>query len=497
LNTAWKSKVQYHPTNETPSVLFIVADETSYWAMQSLTGKVRDGLPNIQELQRDSITYQNAYAATANTDFSVPAIFNGVGDVVRDSNIYKAENNSLFGFFPDSKSGFKRFFSSEIFDTPCAQEDVDCSGQSTQSRYKTYLLDFTAIVGKNNLVGLRRLFPAISEKTKNYWDSVVPVSEFERLKMFYESTRNSPKPKFAFLHTLQTHNQWNKDVSGNVVWTVDHAEVGNFNNRELIAIRKQLYFSALKNFDSELGQVLDLMKALNLYDNTIIVLTADHGVGFNTTQALGEISGDGGRQGNTLSQLWNEIAHVPLLIKYADQQNSQLEKGVRSLGSVASTVVGELDGTWADGSEPMHGLTFGSSKDVIFSDTTRGIDPKLSWGLPDDFEFLDPWLPMDFPGNNIATSIGIDERRIGSQVPEGYVSEPFKLERFGLSSSPFGLVSVVVDHCPHKVEPAFLVFGNRIVSSIVFEAPVSVSTSLIGWSITSSADPLNLWCADK
>jgi hypothetical protein len=497
VNSTWKSKVQYNPSKGTPSVLFIVADETSYWAMLDEKGLVRDDLPNLKEFQGNSTTFLNAYVATANTDFSVPAIFNGVGDVIGRSDIYEAKNNSLFGFFPDSKSGFDRYFSSEIFDTPCTPSDMDCLGHSTRNRYVNYLLDFTAVIGKNNLVGLRGLFPSISGKTKNYWDSVGAIDEFDNLRAFYKFSNKSTKPKFAFLHTLKTHNQWNKDEAGNTIWTTDHAEVGNFNNRELIAIKKQLYFSAIKNFDAQLGQVVDLLKALDQYDNTIIVLTSDHGFGFNIGQSLGEISGDGGRQGITAYQLWNEIAHVPLLIKFSNQRESHFEKGIRSLGSLASTIVGRLDGRWVDGSIPMHDLNSVFVKDLIFHDTTYGLNPKLSSLLSDVSEFSDPWIPEDFPGVNIATSIGIEANIIGNQIPGNYKQVPFQLERFGLNSGPFELVSVTADRCPHGNSPALLAVDNQIASSVVFEDPMPNRESLVGWSITTSSESVILWCEDR
>jgi glucan phosphoethanolaminetransferase (alkaline phosphatase superfamily) len=493
----WKSKVQYQPIDGSPSVLFIVADETSYWAMLDEKGLIRSGLPNLQKLQGNSTTFLNAYAATANTDFSVPAILNGVGDVISKSEIYEAEKNSLFGFFPDSDSGFDRFFSSEIFDTPCSPSNTDCQGHSAQYRYINYLLDFTAVVGKNNLVGLRQFFPSISGKTKNYWDQSRAVDEFENLKEFYKTSSESLKPKFAFLHTLRTHSPWNRDAVGNVIWTTDHSEVGNFNNRELIAIKKQLYFSAIKSFDTELGQVLDLMKDLNQYDNTIVVLTADHGFASNAEQSLGEISGDGGRQGKTVYQLWNEIAHVPLLIKFPNQRESSFVDGLRSLGSIASTVVGYLDGRWIDGSMPMHDLNTGSSKDLIFYDTTSGLDPKLSVGFPDELEFSDPWISADFPGADIATSIGMSESLIGSKIPKNYKRVPFVLERFGLSSSPFELVSVVAEHCPHENSPALLVADDRITSSVIFENPKPNRASLVGWSISTAREDLEMWCPER
>ena len=392
---------------------------------------------------------------------------------------------------------FDRFFSSEIFDTPCSPSNTDCLGHSAQYRYINYLLDFTAVVGKNNLVGLRQFFPSISGKTKNYWDQSRAVDEFENLKEFYKTSSESLKPKFAFLHTLRTHNQWNRDAAGNVIWTTDHSEVGNFNNRELIAIKKQLYFSAIKSFDTELGQVLDLMKDLNQYDNTIVVLTADHGFASNVEQSLGEISGDGGRQGKTVYQLWNEIAHVPLLIKFANQRESLFVDGFRSLGSIASTVVGYLDGRWIDGSLPMHDLNTGSSKDLIFSDTTSGLDPKLSVGFPDELEFSDPWISADFPGASIATSIGIEESLIGNKIPQNYKRTPFVLERFGLSSSPFELVSVVTERCPHENSPALLAADDRIASSVIFENQVPNRASLVGWSISTSVENLELWCPER
>ena len=61
--------------------------------------------------------------------------------------------------------------------------------------------------------------------------------------------------------------------------------------------------------DTELGKFFDWMKAEGLYDNTVIVLTSDHGEEF--------LEHGGWWHGTTL---YDEQLHVPLIVKLPEQQ---------------------------------------------------------------------------------------------------------------------------------------------------------------------------------
>lgn len=76
------------------------------------------------------------------------------------------------------------------------------------------------------------------------------------------------------------------------------------------------YDNRIRCFDSSFGFFINELKRLNLYDKTIIVLCADHG------EELGE-RGTFDRFGN--QNLYQEVIHVPLIIKYplARQKNKR------------------------------------------------------------------------------------------------------------------------------------------------------------------------------
>jgi len=82
------------------------------------------------------------------------------------------------------------------------------------------------------------------------------------------------------------------------------------------------YDTAIANVDNGIGELFEQMKALEIYDNTLIVLTSDHGEYFGE-HLLVEHSKD----------IYMEATYVPLIIKYPGQ----------SEGSVSDRVVSSVD----------------------------------------------------------------------------------------------------------------------------------------------------------
>jgi arylsulfatase A-like enzyme len=82
------------------------------------------------------------------------------------------------------------------------------------------------------------------------------------------------------------------------------------------------YDTAIANVDSGIGELFEQMKALEIYDNTLIVLTSDHGEYFGE-HLLAEHSKD----------IYMEATHVPLIIKYPGQ----------SEGSASDLVISSVD----------------------------------------------------------------------------------------------------------------------------------------------------------
>jgi arylsulfatase A-like enzyme len=85
---------------------------------------------------------------------------------------------------------------------------------------------------------------------------------------------------------------------------VDCTLEGWFHDAPGLAESRKRYTSEVEAVDRAVGRLVDELRSKGLYDNTLIVLTSDHGL------ALGE-HGQLGRG----SSLFDEFLHVPLLIK--------------------------------------------------------------------------------------------------------------------------------------------------------------------------------------
>jgi len=66
----------------------------------------------------------------------------------------------------------------------------------------------------------------------------------------------------------------------------------------------------LTYLDYQIGKLLDKLKEMNLYDNSIIIIVSDHGTLFGEYNILGHGGG-----------LYNELIRVPLIIKYPSKMN--------------------------------------------------------------------------------------------------------------------------------------------------------------------------------
>ena len=63
-----------------------------------------------------------------------------------------------------------------------------------------------------------------------------------------------------------------------------------------------MYFRLIEHVDAEVGKIIDTIDSLNLWDNTVVIFTADHG------------DGQGAHQWNQKTALWEEVANVPLIV---------------------------------------------------------------------------------------------------------------------------------------------------------------------------------------
>jgi arylsulfatase A-like enzyme len=95
--------------------------------------------------------------------------------------------------------------------------------------------------------------------------------------------------------------------------------------------------------DACLGRIFQLLQDQGMWENTVVMVTADHGEEFF----------DHGEKGHK-NNLYQESVHVPLIVKYAREPHPGRDARLVSLVDVFPTVLELAQATYAG---PLHGLS--------------------------------------------------------------------------------------------------------------------------------------------
>jgi arylsulfatase A-like enzyme len=112
---------------------------------------------------------------------------------------------------------------------------------------------------------------------------------------------------FLFLNYFDPHSPYNPpDDFKKLCLPADFPEgKSSYSQEEIIIWNRALYDAEILYMDYYIGQLIKFLKHEKLYDNTLIIITADHG----------EMIGEHGKFGHG-EYLFQDEVHVPLLIKY-------------------------------------------------------------------------------------------------------------------------------------------------------------------------------------
>ncbi|MDP2167616.1 MAG: sulfatase [Thermodesulfovibrionales bacterium] len=138
-------------------------------------------------------------------------------------------------------------------------------------------------------------------------------------KLFLDCARkfkNSNEPFFIFMNLMETHGRYippkefrNRFTSVHAKWIRNQPDGGLFYKTpfasDVLEIFNGLYDEEVLFLDSILYKMYLGLKQLNMLDNTLFIITSDHG------EALGEHNHFG-----HMFSIYNEVTHVPLMIHY-------------------------------------------------------------------------------------------------------------------------------------------------------------------------------------
>jgi Sulfatase len=324
-------------------VVMVIFDE---FPLSSLLG--RDGMidsqyfPAFASLSHEATWFRNTTAASDGTLYAVPAILDGNRPDVKARKLPNSTDhpNSLFTLL----GGSYRMNVSENLTHVCPPSLCVSGPQSSFAQRITSLISDTSIVVAHVMLPeqFAKSLPDISQAWAGFAasDGAASAKAFDddapnwddragEVRRFIGSIQNSSRPTLNFLHVLLPHGQWEFLPNGQRYRPVAKSRIRGLVGPNTKGVDPDQWSSdgaaareSYQRFiwqtifvDKLVGELVDHMKAVGLYDRCLLVVTADHGASFRP---------DTGRRlvdpGNQPDIMW-----VPLFIKLPGQRDGRID----------------------------------------------------------------------------------------------------------------------------------------------------------------------------
>ena len=285
-------------------VVMIVLDELPLESLLDGHGALdRELFPNLAALGTDATWYRNATTVAPFTPLAVPAIVTGNypkhADAIPTATSYP---NSLFTLLGRSYQMNVQEISAEQL----------CSASLCRERSNA---SFRSLLSE-----ARKLWDGIvsTPKLGQFFDVDERNSAFPALDNFLTTLTPARTPRLDYIHVLLPHQPWNHTSTGQTYPDDDGALPGGdaaWKSQGFAEQAHQRHLLQLAAVDTYIGRITAKLKSLGVYDDSLVVLTADHGAAFT-------LGGDLRAPANVKN--YPEILWVPLFIKTPGQHRGAI-----------------------------------------------------------------------------------------------------------------------------------------------------------------------------
>ncbi|MFX1409545.1 MAG: sulfatase [Promethearchaeota archaeon] len=295
--------------------------------------------PNIDEFSRKGVLFTQAIVNGPSTPFSFPSIFASTYPLV-DPNfpklsrfritlaeILKRSNFKTAGF--NSNPYLSKYYNYDIgftFFDDIFSENKELKQKGLKGLIKKYRKLFSF---------LKKLYKRIRIKYK----IKPPYQCAEKInKKALSWLKTNKGKKFVWMHYMDSHHPFlppkkYRTTNNHKMYKAEKIlkkNPPNVSQKNLTNIKSQ-YKATIKYLDNKLGDFFVELRTLDLLDNTLIIITADHGEEF---KEHGDFSHN--------SKLYEELIHVPLIIVGPNLPSNVIIEDLVSLIDLAPTIIDYL-----------------------------------------------------------------------------------------------------------------------------------------------------------
>ncbi len=340
-----------------PNVILIVCDTLRKDMLELYGGEAKTS--SLKKLAKDSMVYDNAIAPSPWTFPSHVSLFTGMYPSehgIHETRTEKLEemaemhyrlkaerlaermkrmgyhtygisNNIMVSRFTGFDIGFDSFFNTEP--SPWIQSKIALEaralGSNTFQVISTLLKNGklsadTMYTYMTEFMRLKSLEKAINyplDKGANLTNIILPYSKLE-------------EKFFLFINFWDVHEPYKgfdeKEMYDNFTGVKTTSDV------HIRAMRTQ-YVLGVEYLDSQLGTFIEGLKQRGVYDDSMIIITSDHGQAFN----------EHGYMYHDI-YLYDELVRVPLIVKYPKSKKFKKRKGYQSIVNIQKLIMNILKG---------------------------------------------------------------------------------------------------------------------------------------------------------
>ncbi|MGZ8735001.1 MAG: sulfatase-like hydrolase/transferase, partial [Acidimicrobiia bacterium] len=315
-------------------VVMVVLDEFPVESLLDGNGHVDAALfPNFAALERGSTWYRNNTTVSPSTESAVPALL--TGDYVTNelaTPVASQYPENLFTLL----GGAYRMNVHEPFTRLCPKSL--CAGTKAEPGSGggiSGMLEDAASVWR------KYASPEPTPTVQPVLRTALSSDEsLETVRKFVESLRPASAAQLDFVHVLLPHSPWQFLGDGQNYGPERRPTVPGILTPELrwrdefaATSMRQRHLLQVQVADALLGRIVDKLRRIGAYDESLLIVTADHGATFTAGQQLRGLS----------QTAYPEVMWTPLFVKASDAREGTIDDtSVRSI-DVLPTIADHLD----------------------------------------------------------------------------------------------------------------------------------------------------------
>jgi hypothetical protein len=322
----WAAEDEPVTVTQPHRVVMIVFDELPLMSLLDGAGGIDDAFPNFQRLANEAHWLRNTTSMSASTRRAVPAIMTG--------------RFPRRGLFPTTRDHPRSVFS--MLEGTYRLNVHESLTQVAAVSSASTVTGWRALTGEAFRLGYRYSSPLHDEKDK--FGGQTPDQYFGDRRLFrnpltagerfLETLVPSDEPVLDFLHMLLPHRPWHYCGAGRhygaprVEGVVDDKCLSD----EAVRAGRQRHLLQLQATDWFLGQIVERLRAIDAYDDALMIVVADHGVSLRKDEPQRAVT-----PGNYEELLW-----VPLFIKAPHQREGVVDDRASMTLDILPTIAEHL-----------------------------------------------------------------------------------------------------------------------------------------------------------